>query len=72
MLGMTKTIGSLTIMVGPFPRNDACVSIRFDDVDATVITNAQTHADIEAMERLLGNSMVDHDDVEYVDEDDFA
>lgn len=70
LYGLTKDIGDLTIFVGNFPRNELCVSLRFRRVNATIITNATCNADIEQLERLLGNPFVDDDYEEEIYADD--
>jgi len=61
VFGATKDFGDTTILVGYFPRNSPCVSLRFAGVEATVITQADSHEDILLLERLLGEVVIDHD-----------
>lgn len=63
-----KQIGPTWIGLGN-PRNTPCVFLRFDHLDGTVMTHAETMEDIESLERLLGDACIDHDFEEFVDEE---
>jgi hypothetical protein len=66
--GYTKDFGDTTIGVGA-PRNEMCVFARFNHLPGTVITKAESLEDLELLERVLGGAFVDHDFMEFDDDD---